>query len=106
LTISSYSQVPSCIFPKLDPNISTLQCQLPDPVFKKKSEYDWLKKVMNSAENELDSINIMWAAHHAEVSIQESQPMPISAMLPIVTVTASRSEGVAKPTAGRHNIWR
>jgi hypothetical protein len=38
---------------------------------------------MNCVENELDSINIMWAAHHAEVSIQESQPMPISAMLPI-----------------------
>ena len=77
-----YSSVPPCIFPKLAPVIPAVQCLLSgsngDTT---KAEYDWLIKVFECLEHNLEPLNITWAAHHASVSSKESQPLPITAMM-------------------------
>lgn len=84
-----YSEVPPCLFPKQHPHIPPVMCQLSEASNNITYEYDWLNKVMDCVDNKFDPVNITWAGHHAHVSMQESQPMPIIAMLPIFRHSAN-----------------
>ena len=67
-------------FPKRDPSIPTSQRQLSDTVNNTKSQRGWLKKVKDC----VDPIDVTYAGYHAEVSIKESKPITITALLPIL----------------------
>ena len=86
----AYSDVPPCVFPKADPVIPPVDILLDTTDSDiATADYAWLNEVYNYNENNLDSLNITWASHHANISCREPKPSPIIAMMPLFRHSAN-----------------
>ena len=56
------------------------------------ADYEWLKEVFKCNESNdlnVDSQNMTWASHHANISHTEPKPSPIIAMMPLFRYSAN-----------------
>jgi hypothetical protein len=80
---NAYSAVPPCISPKLCFDVHHLPCLLID-TSTRLTEYGWLTKVQENFKEDTEAVNITLAVYHADISIKANQPLPITAMLPLL----------------------
>src|SRR6218665_1233654 len=80
---NSYTQVPQCFLHTTDPVLPQVEFSLKKHIDSVTAEYNWLDKVTDCIENNIEPVNINWAGHHADLSIHVKRPLPTFALLPL-----------------------